>query len=150
MKIIIGADHGGFEMKEKIKKWLLVDGYKVEDVGAENQNLKDDFVDYAKKAVERFQQSQQGLVLLTGVILFCRNGVGMDIVANRFANIRCVLGFDTKQVRRARNDDDVNCLALPSDYIDFKKTKELIKVFLETKFSKEERFMRRLKKIKAI
>lgn len=141
MRVILGADHGGFEMKEELKKWLL-ENYEVIDVGAEKFDGDDDFVDYAKKAVEQFQQGEALLVLL------CRNGVGMSIVANRYKNVRCVLGFDENQVERARSDDDVNCLALPSDYVDFEKALRMVRVFLETKFSSdEERFVRRIKKM---
>lgn len=140
MKIILAADHGGVEMKEELKEWLKNLGYGVVDVGAEKLDPEDDFVDYAKKAVGMAGDGDR-------LILLCRNGVGMSIVANRNKNIRCVLGFDENQVRRARSDDDVNCLSLPADYVDEEKAKVLVKVFLETKFSGEERFVRRIGKL---
>lgn len=141
MKIILGADHGGFEMKKKLKIFLTDLGYKVLDVGAFDLNNQDDFVDYAVSGLKEMENGDK-------LILMCRNGVGMSIVANRYKNIRCVLGFDEDQVKRARSDDDVNCLSLPADYVDFEKTFQMVKVFLETKFSfEEERFVRRVKKM---
>ena len=143
-RVILGADHGGFELKERLEGWLLKRGYEVVDMGADKLDSGDDFVDYAKKAVGEFRLGGDRLILL------CRNGVGMSIVVNRFKNIRCVLGFDEEQIRRARVDDNVNCLSLPADYIDLGKAKKFVSVFLETKFSEEERFVRRLKKIEEI
>lgn len=145
MKIVVGADHGGFRLKSKIRKWLEDKGWEVEDVGARKYNKGDDFVDFARKVAQRVKGSEgtRGLVL-------CRNGVGMDIVCNRYRGVRSVLGFGEKQVRRAREDDKVNVLSLPADYISLRKAKRLVKVFLETDFSDKERFRRRLKKLEKL
>ncbi len=141
MKIYLGTDHGGYKLKEKIKVWLEKNGYEVEDEGAYEYNKKDDFVDFGKRVVEKItSESGRGVVL-------CRNGVGMDIVSNRYKGVRCVLGFDKRQVKKAREDDDVNVLSLPAEYLSYKKAQRLIKVFLETKFKDKRRFKRRLEKI---
>lgn len=142
MNIYLAADHGGFEMKEELKKWLDEQDYRVVDAGAQELDEEDDFVDYAQAASERMSEDPEGV----GIFL-CRNGVGVSIVANRYLGIRCVLGFDRKQVEKARNDDDVNCLSLPADYLDLEKAKELVRAFLETDFSGEERFSRRIHKL---
>lgn len=145
MKIIIGADHGGFEFKQKLIKDLESLGHEVVDAGAKEKVSDDDFVDYALEVVERMGQDMDAFG-----ILLCRNGVGMSIMANRFGFVRAALGFDAEQVRRARMDDDVNCLSLPADYLDYEKTLDLAKVFVETKFSEEEKYVRRLNKMAMI
>jgi ribose 5-phosphate isomerase B len=142
MKIYIGTDHGGFELKQKLVDWLASEGYEIVDLGAKELEAEDDFVDYALLVTDSlaFEPEARG-------ILLCRNGVGMDIVANRAPEVRCALGFDSGQVEKARSDDNINCLSLPADYIDEVKAKELVEAFLKTKFSGEERFVRRLDRL---
>lgn len=140
MKIILGADHGGFELKEKIKSWLLDKEFEVSDVGADSLIAEDDFVDYAKQAVKcRGIDSK--------IILICRNGYGMSIAANRFTEIRCGLAFDEMAVTKGRTDDDINCLSVPADYIDEEKAKKMIDIFLNEKFSGETKYLRRINKL---
>ena len=145
MKIYLGADHGGFAMKELAKQWFKGMGTEVIDVGAESLEAEDDYVDYATKVVREVRRdpSSRG-------VLFCRNGMGMVIAGNRIAGVRCGLAFDIEAVRRARTDDDINCLSVPSDYVTFEKAKEMIEVFLKTEKSGEARYARRLKKIAEI
>ena len=141
MRVILGADHGGFELKEKIKLWLEDEHYEVVDVGAKGLVEDDDFVDYAKAAVQEARDREDRIVLL------CRNGFGMCIAANRFAGVRCGLGFDVEAVRRGRTDDDINCLSIPAEYIDSGLAVEIIEVFLNERFSEEERYKRRVNKL---
>lgn len=143
--IYIGADHRGFEYKEKIKNWLASRDIKFEDMGAIEIDNDDDFVDFAQKISVIVSQDSQ-----SRGILLCNNGVGMDIVANKFKNVRSVLGFDAEQVKLARSDDDVNVLSLPAGFILIEKAYELIDIFLNTDFSGEDRFKRRLDKIQII
>ena len=112
------------------------------DVGAVNYMAEDDFVDYAKQVAREVGGDKE----VRGIV-FCRNGVGVSIVANRFEGVRCALGFDVEQVRKARTDDDVNCLAIAADYSSEKVIKEMVEVFMKTEFSGEERFVRRLVKL---
>lgn len=144
-RIIVGADHGGFELKEEIKRWLLDGKHEVVDVGAVGLDPEDDYVDYAALVAE--EVAGDGEVV---GILFCRNGYGMMMAANRFRGVRCGEAFDVEAVRRGRTDDDINCLSIPSDYIKDGDVKEMVKVFLETKFSDEERYKRRLWKLEMI
>ncbi|NCP46985.1 RpiB/LacA/LacB family sugar-phosphate isomerase [bacterium] len=141
MKVILGADHGGFEMKELIKKWLATEGYTVEDVGAANLVAEDDYVYFAKQAVKAVTSSSDR------VILFCRNGFGMVIAANRFAGVRCGLAFDTEAVRKGRVDDDINALSVPSDYFDEEMVIRMIKIFLTEKKSEDDKYKRRIMKL---
>ncbi|MFZ2201934.1 MAG: RpiB/LacA/LacB family sugar-phosphate isomerase [Microgenomates group bacterium] len=144
MRIILGADHGGFTLKEEIKKWLS-EKYEVKDVGAGGLDPEDDFVDYAVLVANEVAENGE-----TRGILFCRNGYGMMITANRFPGVRCGEAFDIEAVRRGRTDDDINCLSVPSDYIKDGEVKKMIEVFLETKFSGEEKYKRRLGKLEAL
>jgi ribose 5-phosphate isomerase B len=145
MKIFIGADHGGFMLKEKVNDWYRSWRYEVCDVGAKSMDSEDDFVDYALLVAREVRKnpSDRG-------ILFCRSGLGMMIVANRLAGVRCGLAFDVEAVKRGRSDDDINCLAIPADYLTEEEVREMIGAFLETPFSGEERFVRRLKKLAAV
>ena len=142
MRIILGADHGGFELKEEIKKWLMGQKHDVKDVGAEKLEPEDDFVDYAVLVAEQVASDPATLG-----ILFCRNGYGMMIAANRFPGVRCGEAFDLEAVKRGRTDDDINCLSVPADYIKDDNVRKMIEVFLETKFSGEEKYKRRLGKL---
>jgi len=141
MKVILGADHGGFELKEKIKSWLVEGGFSAEDVGAESFVPDDDYVDYAKVAVAKAASSEDRIVL------FCKNGFGMSIAANRFAGVRCGVAFDEEAVRRGRTDDDINCLSVPAEYVDEEKTKRMIEIFLQESFSSDEKYKRRVMKL---
>lgn len=143
--IYMGSDHGGFELKENLKTWLLEKGNQVEDMGAEAKDEGDDFVDYAMEVAEALVENQEA----KGIVL-CRNGVGVSVVANRYGGVRCALGFDQHQVEKARSDDDINCLSLPADYLDLAKAKELVEAFLKTKFDGGEKYVRRLIKLESI
>ncbi|EKD99884.1 MAG: hypothetical protein ACD_22C00147G0001 [uncultured bacterium] len=140
MRVILGADHGGFEIKEKLVTFLEEKNYVVEDMGAYQQSGDDDYVDYAKKAMLEMGESDRGLLL-------CRNGLGMCIVANKFKGVRCGLGFGLQGVRKGRIDDDINVLAIPVDYVSFEAIKEMVEIFLKTDASLEEKYVRRVKKI---
>lgn len=140
MRIIIGADHGGFEAKERMVVLLEEEGYVIEDVGAYQRQGEDDYVDYAKKAMQEMKEGDR-------VILFCRNGMGMSVVANKYKGVRCGLGFGLEAVRNGREDDDINALSVPTDYLDFETIKSLVEVFLKTDFSTEEKYTRRVRKI---
>ncbi len=146
MRVIIGADHGGFEIKERTKVWLgemmglQGQALQVVDVGSERLDPDDDYVDYAKKAVLEMKEDDK-------IILFCRNGMGMAITANKRKGVRCGLGFGPEAVRKGRTDDDINALAIPADYSTDEGVKEMVKIFLTTEFSNSERYKARLEKL---
>lgn len=145
MKIFVGADHGGFELKKKVLKWMEEDKYDFEDLGAENFEKEDDFVDYALDVAEQIVSEENAMG-----ILLCRNGFGMSIAANRVPGVRCGVGFSKEAVFKGRNDDDINCVAIPADYLSEGEVKEIVDVFLKTKFSGEERYKRRLYKLEML
>ena len=140
MRVILGADHGRFQIKEKAKVWLGEVECEIVDVGSESLNLDDDYVDYAMKAVLEMKEEDR-------VILFCRNGMGMAVTANKRKGVRCGLGFGPEAVRKGRTDDDINALAIPADYCTDEGVKEMIKIFLNTEFNKTERYVKRLEKL---
>lgn len=145
MKIYLGTDHAGFEFKENIKKFLMQEGYGVEDCGAFTFNKDDDYPDFISKAAEKTSSD-----LSSFGIVFGKSGAGECIVANKIKGIRAVLGFTERNVILARTHNNANILSLGSEFVSTDKACELIKLFLETPFSNEERHVRRINKIKEI
>lgn len=145
MKIFIGADHGGFKLKEEVKKYLQLTGNVVKDCGAHTLDPKDDYPDFAMPVAQQVARSKK----VRG-ILICRSGLGMNIVSNRYPNVFAVLTDNAKLLAMVREHEDVNVLCLASDFTTVKKAKLLIDVFLKTPFSGEARHLRRLKKIARI
>ena len=146
MIIYIGADHRGFQLKEALKNFLRESGYEVSDLGNSQYDEDDDYSDFAKLVAEKVSAD----ALNGRGIVICGSGVGVDVVANKFPNIRSALGFHPDQVMEARSDDDVNVLALPSDFLEVDEAKKIVSVWLQTPFDEEERDKRRLEKVKQI
>ena len=141
MIIYIGSDHRGFEHKEVIKKHVADLGYEIIDVGNEKYDKQDDFSDFAEKVAQK-------IVLGDDLgILICGSGVGMDIVANKFPGVRSALVSSVEQAVEAKKDDDVNVLTLASDFTSIEDSKKIVGSWLEAKFSGEDRYKRRIKKI---
>jgi ribose 5-phosphate isomerase B len=148
MTIYLGADHRGFELKEKIKKMLLNDAYNVVDCGAATIISDDDYPDYAKKVATAVGENPGNGDDGDRGILICGSGVGIDVSANKFRNVRSALAAVPDQIYAARHDDNVNVLAIAADFIDEATAEKLVKVFLSTPFaSNEPRYQRRLEKI---
>jgi len=153
--IYIASDHGGFKLKEYLKKTL---GNKVRftDLGPGKFVKGDDYPDYAKKVAAKISSSQpsreksRDLSVGDIGILICRSGQGVCIVANKFKNVRAALVWNTKEARVARNDDMANILCLPSDYVTRAQAVQIVKTFLITPYSKDKRHVRRVQKIKAL
>jgi RpiB/LacA/LacB family sugar-phosphate isomerase len=140
MKIAIGSDHAGFALKEKIKEFLKANGYHFEDFGAHSEEASD-YPDFAKKVAE---------AVLSGFdlgILICGSGIGMSIAANKFPGIRAAFCTSPEIAKASREHNNANILTLGARFIDEKTAIKIVKIFIETKFSGEERHIRRLKKI---
>lgn len=146
MTIFIAADHRGFELKNKIIEYLHEKNTRIEDLGNYQYDPQDDYPDFARKVAQAVLQNTKEFF---GIVI-CGSGVGVSIVTNRFPGIRCAIGFKKEQVVHARENDSVNVLALPSDYVDFETTKELIDVFLKTQPKQEEKYTRRIKELDTI
>jgi ribose 5-phosphate isomerase B len=145
MKIYIGSDHGGFKLKEEIKEWLKEWGTSFEDLGAHEFIQDDDYPDYAWPVAVKVGQEQGTLG-----ILICRSGQGECIVANKAKGARAALAWNEKTAHAARNDDDANILCLAADYTGLENAKQIVHTFINTPFAPEERFIRRVNKVKKI
>src|SRR5680860_1121346 len=140
-KIYLGSDHAGYELKEKIKNFLESNEYSYEDIGSSKYAPADDYPDYAVLVAN--------MVSKTGGygILVCASGVGMCITANKVKGIRAVNAYNVKIAQKSREHNNTNILCLGQDYIDIETAKEIIKVWLATDFSPEEKHHRRVGKI---
>lgn len=143
MVIYIGADHRGFELKENLKNFLKAKGYQVVDLGAASYDKDDDYPDFAQAVARKVSLDYEN----ARGILVCASGVGVDVVANKFRNVRSALAATPDQAFDARNDDDANVLSLAAEYLKPEEAQKIITVWLETPFAAEERFRRRLEKI---
>lgn len=143
MKIYLGADHRGFELKNEIKNWLMTSGLQIEDCGASEFQQFDDYVDFAKAVAEKVASEQGG----RGIVI-CGSGAGVDITANKIKGVRSVLGFNVEQVKAARSDENVNVLALAANFTFFEDSKSLIETFLQTPYNPTDNHARRIEKIK--
>jgi len=146
MRIYIAADHAGFLLKEQIKQSLREKGHQVEDVGNSKLDTADDYPDFAALVARKVSLDPEN----SRGILICGSGVGMDIVANRFANVRSVLASNPEQAEDSRIDDNTNILSLAADFLTENEAKKILTIWLQTDFSEEERFRRRLEKIDKI
>lgn len=143
MKIYIGSDHGGYKLKEELKKYLVELAYEVEDMGAHSLDSGDDYPDFVFPVAEKVAQDPQSIGIVLG-----RSGVGEAIAANKVKGIRAALVWNEQVAVKAREHSDANILSLGADFIDKETAKRIVKIFLETPFSQEERHKRRLEKIK--
>lgn len=153
MKIIIGSDHAGFHMKEKIKRYLQKKKYDVIDVGALTLKPNDDYPDYAfKVSIKVTNWNVPG-------ILFCGSAAGITMAANKVRGIRAVAATTDLMAEDARRHEDANVLCLPGgEQLDKKarfhlseaKIKKIVTAFLGTPFSDEERHKRRIHKLSLI
>lgn len=143
MKIYIGADHRGFELKEQLKQHLK--NYEITDCGAREYEEDDDYTDYAVKVAESVTQNENS----RGIVL-CGSGVGVDITSNKIPGIRCGFAKNNTQITEARQADNINVLAIAADFTDLNEAKEAVDVFLNTEFTPEERYTRRIDKIKKV
>lgn len=149
MTIFIAADHRGFEFKEKIKNWLKKQGYQIIDCGNEIYNPKDDYPDFAFLLAHKLISFQKTKKEALGIAI-CGSGIGVSMAVNRIKGVRCALGFDPQQIKHGRENDHINVLALPSDYLDWKKIKTIVQLFLKTKPKIEEKYLRRIKKLENV
>lgn len=143
--IYLGTDHRGFQLKEKIARWLFEWGYEFQDLGADHFDSEDDYPLYAERVASLVANEKSSLG-----ILLCGSGVGVDATANKFDGIRASVGKSVGQVREGRADDSMNILVIAADFTQEGEAKDMVKTFLETKFDGKARHKRRLAEIKKI
>jgi len=144
MKVVIGSDHAGFQLKNAMGDLLRSMGNDVLDVGAFNENPSDypDFAEAVGRAVLD-GKAERG-------VLICGSGVGASVAANKLPGIRAGMCHDTYSAHQGVEHDDINVLVLGSRVIGVALAQDLVKAFLGAKFSNEERHVRRLGKVKAL
>lgn len=141
MRIAIGADHAGFELKEELKKQIADAGHAVLDLGTDSTDSVD-YPDYSA-AVGRAVvagRADRGIVV-------CGSGAGAAIAANKLDGIRCAQACDTYTAHQAVEHDDVNVLALAARVTGAAVAEEIVTAFLNARFMTDERFTRRLNKV---
>ncbi len=142
MKIFIGADHNGFELKAKLIEHLKERGHEVIDKGDERLDQDDDFPMYAARVASDVLGNAE-----SKGILLCGSGQGVCIAANRYKGIRASLVWDEEEARSSRNDDDANVMCLPARELDYVTAKNLVDTWLKTPFAGAARFERRIKQL---
>lgn len=164
MKVYLGTDHAGFELKEKVKEFLKKEGYEVEDCGAYEYDKNDDYPDFIGKvgeAVSKDPESSKG-------IIFGSSGQGEAMVANKYKNVRAALFYTPvipahnvdvsgrtsedpfEMIRLTREHNNANILSLGAKILKEEDALKAIKLWLDAPFTNEERHQRRIEKIKAI
>ncbi|EFM09100.1 sugar-phosphate isomerase, RpiB/LacA/LacB family [Paenibacillus curdlanolyticus YK9] len=141
MKISIGADHGGYRLKEVLVPIIQSLGHEVQDVGCScDQSV--DYPDYALPVCEAVVKGEADRG-----ILICGTGIGMSIAANKVQGIRCALVQDTFSAKATRDHNDTNVLALGERVLGFGIAEEIVRIWLETPFSNGERHVGRINKV---
>jgi len=143
MKIYIGADHNGFDLKQTLTEELTRAGYTVVDDGSE-RNPEDDFPIIAAKVIASMKASDDNDAR---GILICGSGQGMCMAANRYKGIRSSLVWSVEEARASRNDDDSNVLCLPARYVNAADALRLAEAWLSTAFAGAPRYKRRIKEL---
>ncbi len=141
MRVVIGSDHAGLELKERLKAFLRELGHEIVDVGTHNTDSVD-YPDYAEAVgmALREDRADRG-------ILVCGSGVGASVAANKLPGIRAGLCHDTYSAHQGVEHDEMNVLVLGARVIGPALAQELVRVYLEAELTAEERHRRRLAKI---
>ena len=140
-KIPIGADHAGFQQKERLKDELSRLGFEPEDIGAPAEIPGDDYPDYAHPLARKISrgEAKRG-------ILLCGSGIGVDIIANRYPHVRAALSWKPEIAELSRRHNDSNVLVIPSRFVSMEEAIEIMKRWLSTAFEGG-RHERRVEKI---
>ena len=144
MKISLGCDHGGLELKNEIKAHLEASGFECRDFGTYTKDSCD-YPDYARPAAEAVAsgECERG-------ILVCTTGIGVSITANKVNGVRCALLHDKMSARLTREHNDTNMMALGAGVVGPMLALEIVDTWLDTPFSGVERHQRRIDKVMAI
>lgn len=144
MKIYIGSDHAGFELKERLKPFLMEMGHFVEDKGPATFNADDDYPDYIRPVAEAVARELDSKGIVIG-----KSGQGEAMCANRERGIRAAVyyGYNPEVLRLSREHNDANVLALAAGFLSADEAMDAVKLWLATSFSEEERHIRRITKL---
>ncbi len=142
--IFLGADHRGFALKESLKQWLREQALEVVDCGNTVRDSSDDFPVFSQRVAQSVRKNpgSRGIVL-------CGSAAGVTIMANKVPGIRAAQADNSEQVKEARDHLDIQVLAIAADRINEEDAKNIVQAFLQTPFSAEDRFIRRIREIEA-
>src|SRR5215470_7791468 len=145
MRLVVGADHAGFDLKQEIAEMLRRAGHEVLDVGAFSSREPDDYPDFAEAV---------GLAVVEGkaerAVLICGSGVGASVAACKIPGVRAAVCHDAYSAHQGVEHDDMNVLVLGGRIVGPALARELVEAYVAARFSGEERHLRRLGKVKAI
>jgi len=144
MTIAIGADHGGYELKQLLIP-LIKKSFPIVDMGAAAYDASDDYPDYAIAVAHAISNHQAD----KGIII-CGSGVGACVAANKIAGIRAAICHDTYSAHQGVEHDDMNILCLGARVIGIEVAKEIVTAFLQAEFINADRYQRRLDKVLAL
>ena len=142
MRVVIGADHGGYVLKQELAKYLEAAGHEVVDAGAHNLEPLDDYPDFAKAVADGVasKDAQRG-------IMICGSGVGASVAANKIKGVRASVCHDTYSAHQGVEHDDMNVLCLGARVVGGELAREITTAFVSAEYSGEERHRRRLGKV---
>jgi RpiB/LacA/LacB family sugar-phosphate isomerase len=145
MKVVLGSDHAGFELKENVTDFVRKLGHEVVDVGTNNSTESVDYPDYAESVGKAIieKRADRG-------VLICGSGVGASVAANKLQGIRAGLCHDTYSAHQGVEHDNMNVLVMGGRVIGPELARELVMNYLAARFTDEQRHVRRLKKVEAM
>lgn len=144
MKLLyIASDHAGFKLKEFLLRRIQSSyNLDIKDLGCNSSDESCDYTDFAFSLSDNIANNKDSIG-----ILICGTGIGMSIAANRFKNIRAALCHNEEYAALSREHNDANILVLGARYLSEEEAYNIVKVFLNTEFSKEDRHIKRCKKL---
>lgn len=145
MKVYLGTDHAGFELKNHMKAFLEKEGYEVLDCGAHTFDKADDYPDFCKEAARGVSENPDSFGFVFG-----KSGTGEMIAANKVHGVRCAFALNEKNVVLAREHNNANMLSFGSEFVTDEMIEKLSLLFMKTPYSNEERHTRRISKLKDI
>jgi ribose 5-phosphate isomerase B len=145
MRIAVGADHGGYPLNERIIEELRAAGHEVEDFGTHDGSRPDDYPDYSRAVGDSVRGGRAEI----GIVV-CGSGVGASVAANKLKGVRAALCSDTYSAHQSREHDDCNVLCLGARVVGSELAMEIVRAFVNARFTNEERHARRLAKVAEI
>ncbi len=145
MKIVFASDHAGFVLKNELIAFVRDLGYEVDDTGTYEKNMDDDYPSIVARVAREVSKDSKN----TNGIILGGSGQGEAIVANRFPNVRAVVYYGGSEniIKLSKEHNDANILSLGARFLEVDEAKDVVKLWLGTNFSKEERHIRRIKDI---
>lgn len=143
MTVFIGADHRGFELKNKLMEYLQEKNIRVEDMGNYSYEAEDDYPVFAKKVAHAVLQNPSEFL---GIVV-CGSGIGVSMAANRVRGVRCGQCLTAKQAQHGRANDHINVLSIASDMTLYADAQKIVDAFLSTKPNEGDKYTRRVRQL---